>query len=820
MKVKLPIYQQGGVLTHTYLVEQQTIEAESAVHISSHLAHHVILIDRSSSMKALMPELQHRLHKLLILEEYQDAQVLVSLISYASKGDLSIHCERTTLKELMAHDDPRLSLLKETVSEGKTCISQALELALTLCKSNELTAFSLHSDGFANDPRYTQERDALLSLAQACRKGHFEITLNTIAHSIQSDFILLSELARLGGGQCFIAKDVKEVFEGIHHTTELLAQPNANPYQIKHQGPWVLLSRSDRLFRSGIEPQEVHGFRASTHRVLTTYKDLTNTDESTDSLPMIDPMSSKGRELCVALSRAALSFGDLNLSKWALLSSGSAPLIQQHLHATSAYELGLMGHELEEALFGFELPSHQTLDIRALPQQPSVIEILSVIHEHRAHVRIDFEYLRSVYLGYRSVKDPADTHLTKERLEPPYRTQRILTADVFWHALRFNHQTATLNLTVRYPVELINEREEKIEEIEGISLRQLHSFKSYSFMINGELTLPSIRLHIESKALFRALESLGILQGPYDPTTPYLISLKGLPILSENALYKLGKLRSNYQNRNEILDGIFNQIALARFMKSICRAILAGHSARFTDTQLATLKRIGLTPGLHPHQGFTVKETTKSSDSSSRLRPHYVVDLGEGTLASLARLPSANHFFNQQYQVYENDQLKDKAQLQDLLKGLRIIEKEGTKDHAKRSLFKPIIDGLLGHSEGLKKLKETCELLNVHQNDTEQLLEHCEQGQWSESESFELFSKLKEHFEEKSEQLYLDHLSPIVMMIGSLGLIPSTLQAQLVRPSIMKENRPGLKFTEREEAGLCLVVGEQAFFTITVEERA
>jgi hypothetical protein len=94
MKIDLAVQRRDGSELCRYQVEQVTIEAERASHISAQLAHHVILIDRSSSMAEVMPELLHRLRKLLILEEYQDAQIKVSLLSYASQGDLITHCER------------------------------------------------------------------------------------------------------------------------------------------------------------------------------------------------------------------------------------------------------------------------------------------------------------------------------------------------------------------------------------------------------------------------------------------------------------------------------------------------------------------------------------------------------------------------------------------------------------------------------------------------------------------------------------------------------------------------------------------------------
>jgi len=813
MKIDLAVQRRDGSELCRYQVEQVTIEAERASHISAQLAHHVILIDRSSSMAEVMPELLHRLRKLLILEEYQDAQIKVSLLSYASQGDLITHCERATISELMARQDERAQELERLQSLGKTCISQALERALSLCQAGELTAISLHSDGFANDPRYSAERAALLSFASACREDPERlITLNTIAHSQDSDFTLLAELARLGSGRCVVARDAREVFEGLHHTTALISQPNARPYQVTHEGLWVMFSRADRLLLSGSGPQLVSGFGASSQRSLITYHAVDHERHAEDWEPL-SALNPKRRELCVALSRAALSAGELNLAKWALSSSGSAPLITRHLNALCAPELGFMAHELEAALFGFELMSHRHLELSALPQRPTVLEILSLIHEHRDHVRVDLARLQSDYeLRLQPLEKTAEPQ--EDGSTPTHHPRPIEGGDALWHHLRLNRSTATLNLTISYPVELVDAEGVALYELEGISLRQLRDYRTYSLVVNGELKQPSLWLHIESKALFRALAERGAVEGPYEPHKTYELRLKGSPIISERDLESFSGAFTQEASGSSSLSGLFERLARARLLLSAARALTAARSPHFTTAQLEALRSVGLSAQLN----ILTPQRRLVAAPSERSRPHRVIELGSEEHPSLTRLPSANALFQAQYHCERGGELIEKPRLHELFDGIMVTDKASTRATARRRLLKPLLDGLLGRPEGLKQLRAALRELAIPEELETQLIAHCEERRWAETESVELFSTLKELFEERVEELSLQ-LSPAVMYLGAHGLTPQALKAKLLSADALRAQLPRLKLSEREEAGMFLLIGEDSFLSITVEER-
>src|SRR5262245_55641880 len=125
------------------------------------LAHSIVIIDRSGSMYRDLEPLKETLVKLLTLEEYNRFEMVVTLLSYASQGDLQCHFQRAPIQEIMKRDSRYLKEIEKIRVSGATCISQSLKLASSLAKGEELTGITLHSDGYANDPSPNAEANAL-----------------------------------------------------------------------------------------------------------------------------------------------------------------------------------------------------------------------------------------------------------------------------------------------------------------------------------------------------------------------------------------------------------------------------------------------------------------------------------------------------------------------------------------------------------------------------------------------------------------------------------------------------------------------------------
>lgn len=105
--------------------------------------------------------LKETLIKLLTLDEYTNLQLVITLISYSSKGDVTSHFQRVPIQEVMKNNSPYIQEIKRIQAGCLTCISQAMQLAKSLIQAGELTAITLHSDGYANDSSPSSEAKAL-----------------------------------------------------------------------------------------------------------------------------------------------------------------------------------------------------------------------------------------------------------------------------------------------------------------------------------------------------------------------------------------------------------------------------------------------------------------------------------------------------------------------------------------------------------------------------------------------------------------------------------------------------------------------------------
>ena len=93
--------------------------------------HHLVLVDRSSSMAHTLGDLKHLLVKLFTLEEYRDQESLLTFISYAGKGDAHVHFNRVSLSDIMREGSEELSEVLELNATQGSDLRGALELAFT-----------------------------------------------------------------------------------------------------------------------------------------------------------------------------------------------------------------------------------------------------------------------------------------------------------------------------------------------------------------------------------------------------------------------------------------------------------------------------------------------------------------------------------------------------------------------------------------------------------------------------------------------------------------------------------------------------------------
>ncbi len=330
-----------------YLVERLDVEAPTAVPAEAP-AHSILVIDRSGSMRQDLRLLKDTLLKVLTLEEYRHARLLVSLISYASQGDVQVHFRRVPIRDVMKPGSAYRKEVRNLEAGARSCMSQALELARSLIEPEELTAITVHSDGSADDPSPHAEQQALDRLCR--RLQPLNVYLNTIAYSDRADFLLLSRLASCLSGTCVRAGDLREVYDALARTSRQLSTTAPTP----HEEPLgegatyqVFVSHAARRILGAAGPLRLYGMRPRERAVIYQYHPVKAEAYERATDYQVAPTS----EPVYAFARAHLAQGDLNLAKFALASTRDATLTMRYARALTGPELADLAAALEEAIF-------------------------------------------------------------------------------------------------------------------------------------------------------------------------------------------------------------------------------------------------------------------------------------------------------------------------------------------------------------------------------------------------------------------------------------------------------------------------------------
>ena len=117
-RTKFTLYNFAGNAKAFYLVDRINLERKPGDIPEKSVAHSIIIIDRSGSMYYDLEPLKETLIKLLTLDEYNNYQLIVSLISYADKGDVICHFQRIPIQEVLKFDSPYIKEIQKIHTAG------------------------------------------------------------------------------------------------------------------------------------------------------------------------------------------------------------------------------------------------------------------------------------------------------------------------------------------------------------------------------------------------------------------------------------------------------------------------------------------------------------------------------------------------------------------------------------------------------------------------------------------------------------------------------------------------------------------------------
>lgn len=805
-RTKFTLYNFAGKPKAYYLVNRSPLEIKTETVSEKSVAHSIIIIDRSGSMYSDLGPLKQTLIKLLTLEEYNNYQLLVSLISYADKGDVICHFERASIQKVMEFDSPYIKKIEQIQTAGCTCISQSLKLAKTLVKSGELTAINLHTDGYANDPSANAESKSLESLCDELKD--MDVFVNTIAYSY-ADFKLLSKIANTLSGNCIRAGEVKQVYNGLYDTTKLLGSSVSPPHEEPLASGYdyqVFVSKSGKKINGAGITLKIFGLKAEDDKRLYKYQQLTQ-----EEYDQLDVPVAQTDESVFAFAKANLADGNLNTAKYALASTFDATLTEKHAKALTNSQIADLTEALEQAVFDpATLANHEILDRVKVSDKITLLELIKLFEQYSNSLIINLKSLQDTYQrkGLKRVEGKRDEQ--GNLVKPWLKTEYLDGGEyVRMGSFAINQNTATINMLITRKVRLVKVADQTpINEVAGILTTDLNSFNNYTIVSDGELNIKSLRVKISSKAVFEVLKQAGVLAQEGTPTTDYDFRAEYDIVLEDLPLVP-------FETRYSSLDGVFDELAQLKILNSIVSAHLKEESAVYTPEQLEELKTHYLSKNLYINFPTTTEYTdlkTAIAEGTVDSRVSYKIDIGSKEILNFSKLHSANKFLDRLYEVYrkETGEKIDKPTFEDTLEepviyGHKTLSAR-TKITKVDDLMKRIFDNFLGLEENGSV---TQILSQVGAERLLRLLQAKWAGETIQREEFvaaltEAGQKLETH----AENVYREKISPLVFYMGATGLIPDELEAKSATADEMSAKYGSLQFSKDEQEGTFFEVGD------------
>jgi len=791
MDFKFPLYNYAGNPVKHYLVKANPIELSEQVE-SQQRSHHILLVDRSSSMQDQIEELKDTLLKLLTLEEYNSDHMKISLLSYASQGDLTTHFAKVPVSEVMKIGSPYREAIGNIKAGGKTCMSQALEEAVHLVDDQELTVVTLHSDGYPTDPSAMYEN---LSIYRVCNELKAKnVFVNTIAHSDNSDFTILSNIAQTMSGTCTQAMNIKMVYDALHQTSSLLSQQTAASIEslIEEADFQVFVSRASGKILGSSKDLLVGGCVPGDEFLQYKYFEVDqDTYEQTDApvcgeeddVYYLDPL--------MAFAYAQLCQGKLNTAKYALISSRDLTLLEKHIYALTNPELRQFALDLQKAVLTDALADHDYLLEYGMPSELlPTLDLIGLLGKYSRDLRVNLEDLQDGYIR-RGVRRIPGTVREGVFQRPEISTRRREEEEyVQVRSFSINRNNATIDMSIAQPIDLVKyngEEETIIDSVEGISLDKLQDYRTYTLVSDGLINVPTLTLKITSKATFRALVKAGLVEGEYEPNTGYIIDLMERPLV-------------DFEQTFDSIDGQFDNLARLRALSSILSACTKTRSEQYTDNQLKALKEVFVTPSLnisfptvYEYASFGLSKDQAFEQGLLETRVGYKVNFGSKDILNLSKIHSANKFLDSQYIVKIHDAKISKPKFTDIYfqEAATFTHKDKRKTSKVDELMKPLFDDFLGlRSNGsLQQLLETNDIQGFEEG-----LELLTKRAWEhQDEAIEILSSLRKAVDYQIAKLFRSYICPLVFYIGTTGLLPDELQPQALSRKVLAEKYPKLK---------------------------
>jgi hypothetical protein len=780
VSTKFALYDFAGKPREYYLVDE--MEVPKPV-LEPTVSHHIVVVDRSGSMYGVMDSTKSMVEKVMTVEEFQSSGLLLTLISYSSKGDFTVHFARTPVSDVLDPSKPHVAAIRNIRATCLTSVSGALTEALNHVVDTETTAVSIHTDGYFNDSSPAAEAKAVDAwIKKVAVKPN--VFVNTISYGNWTDFKILDRIASSLSGKCIVAKDVKQVYTALHDTSAVLAGRVLPAIHIASEGAALLAFHNvtQRKVNGASTGFSVKGVGPDDETRLFRF---TKVDEA--AWASANETEASGADLLPVYVFSRILLGDqrLNDAKFALMSTRDEALIKRHYKALTAEALSALAEDLEARIGG---ANEDYKDIGAYgfgADKTSVLELCALLEKHKQDFTLDLD---QTLMGYarRGVKrlsgkwnDDGTFAPASTRLVPTDDDTRVSVT-----AFELSNAASTINMQVTRPADLYKDGE-KVTTVAGRKVNPAQ-IRSYTLVGDGEINAERLYLNISSKKLHAALVSKGLLPNEaFDHAKPYILDLTQMPACSFSETVAMPP------------EDTFNRLVELSIKRGILLASLGGSAKadEWTAEQLAELKAHDLTAALwySPPTANPYTDLNKAvSDGEIDARTSFSVTLGDARMVSSKGLYSANEYLARRFSVKVAG--ADAAD----------CDKEGF-------LKKPKFVDLRGKATVVLKTLSARTKLNAIDEATFPLFEQFLLGSGFDSvhvaSTDEEKATLLATIEESIETLYAERIRPLAFYIGATGLVPEGWTVEVLDAEALAARFEGIDVEKKQADGTFLVNG-------------
>ncbi|MBY0229491.1 MAG: VWA domain-containing protein [Gemmataceae bacterium] len=801
---RFALYTLQGKPRAWYAVDRSALDV-AAQPVGKATAHSILVIDRSGSMCGVIEDTKDTLVKLLTLQEYHDANLLVTLLSYSGRGDLVKHFERVPIGDIMKRDSAQLKAIRAIRTAGLTSPSQAMEAADKMIRDDELTAITLHSDGYANDPSANSEAKALERLCEGWSQK--AVFVNTIAYSDWSDFRLLAKIANAASGTCVKAGSIAQVFDSLNETAKLLSGRLVPPLEVPLEKEYeyqCFLSRAAAKLVGGAGTLHLRGLNPEDDATVYKYRRVGEAEFG--KMKAVPVMQASEPVLCFA--RAQLAEGNLNTAKYALASTFDKTMLDAHGRALTTNQVAALAVDIDRLLFEPGLiATHDVKDEVPVNKKIPLLTLMRLLAEHRDGFLVDFPHLRDNYVRRGVRRVPGVRNDDGSVTPPAFKTELAEEGDwVRVSSVDINQNTANLNILIPRKVHLVPQEGGKpIKEVAGIKLDGLSIFNNYTVVGDGELCVRTLKIRISDKKLFDALSKEGVLEldgaapKKHDKEAAYTLRLDTLPLVPP------------FEAKVD-LDGVFDELAELKVLASFCKAHLKEESDEFTAEQVSELKKHYLSKSLF----LSFPTTNEYADLQQALsegridtRTSYKIDIGSKTILNLGKLKSANAFLDRMYEVTGKSAKLAKPKFEDCLEGVTFAPKvlsARTVVTPADTFQKRLFDDLLGVAPNGAAVKL---LDKLGAKALSAIVKDRAKGKQPAKAAFvKALAEAQELAEARADELFNDKVSPLVFFTGSTGTLPDEMAAKAQTAEQITAKYPDLSPSKDEAEGMFFEVGD------------